>query len=151
MTTYCIDTSCLIAAWDERYPPENFPKFWEYLDKLIGAGRVRAPEAVLDETSKRSKELHDWLKERPDLFIGYETDIQLEVKTILTKYPKLVAVKKTAFAAEVPSRRWWKLVGVVSGLLNPNDSSVGPLDRRPRHDEGYHEGGGCRRRHFAFR
>ncbi|HEY8009348.1 MAG TPA: hypothetical protein VIE66_21810, partial [Methylocella sp.] len=46
----------------------------------------------------------------------------------------------------VPSRRWWKLVGVVSGLLNPNGSSVGPLDRRPRHDEGYHEGGGCRRR-----
>ena len=34
VTTYCIDTSCLIAAWDERYPPENFPKFWEYLDKL---------------------------------------------------------------------------------------------------------------------
>jgi hypothetical protein len=100
VTTYCIDTSCLIAAWDERYPPENFPKFWEYLDKLIGAGRVRAPEAVLDETSKRSKELHDWLKERPDLFIGYETDIQLEVKTILAKYPKLVAVKKTAFSAD---------------------------------------------------
>jgi hypothetical protein len=51
----------------------------------------------------------------------------------------------------VPSREWWKLVGVVSGLLNPNDSSVGALERRPRHDQGYHEDGGCRRRPFTFR
>ena len=45
----------------------------------------------------------------------------------------------------------WNWVGVVSGLLNPNDSSVGALEWRPRHGEGYHEGGGCRRREFAFR
>lgn len=25
--TYCIDTSSLIAAWQERYPIENFPNF----------------------------------------------------------------------------------------------------------------------------
>ena len=36
----------------------------------------------------------------------------------------------------------WNWVGVVSGLLNPNDSGVGALERRPRHDQGYHEGGG---------
>src|ERR1700730_12235873 len=28
----------------------------------------------------------------------------------------------------------WNLVGVVSGVLNPRDSSVGSLERRPRHD-----------------
>ena len=44
----------------------------------------------------------------------------------------------------------WNWVGVVSGLLNPNDSGVCALERRPRHDERYHEGGGCRRRSFAF-
>ena len=54
---------------------------------------------------------------------------------------------------EVRSRRGsgWNWVGVVSGLFNPNDSGVGALERRPRHDKGYHEGGGCRRRGFAFR
>ena len=54
---------------------------------------------------------------------------------------------------EIPrSRRGggWNWVGVVSGLFNPNDSGVGALERRPRHDEGYHEGGGCGRRSFAF-
>ena len=45
----------------------------------------------------------------------------------------------------------WNWVVVVSGLLNPNDSGVSALERRPRHDKGYHEGGGCRRRGFAFR
>ena len=44
----------------------------------------------------------------------------------------------------------WNWVGVVSGLSNPNDSGVRALERRPRHDEGYHEGGGCGRRSFAF-
>ena len=29
--------------------------------------------------------------------------------------------------------------GVVSGCFNPNESSVSTLDRRPRHDEHYHE------------
>ncbi len=44
----------------------------------------------------------------------------------------------------------WHWVGVVSGLFNRNDSGVGALERRPRHEEGYHEGGGCGRRSFAF-
>ena len=53
---------------------------------------------------------------------------------------------------EAGSRRGggWNWVGVVSGLFNPNDSGVRALERRPRHDEGYHEGGGCGRRSFAF-
>jgi hypothetical protein len=44
----------------------------------------------------------------------------------------------------------WNWVGVVSGLFNPNDSGVAALERRPRHGEGYHEGGGCGRRSSAF-
>ena len=34
---YCIDTSCLIAAWDERYPIDNFPNFWSLIDGAIEA------------------------------------------------------------------------------------------------------------------
>ncbi|MBM6582989.1 DUF4411 family protein [Microvirga sp. BT689] len=97
---YCIDTSCLIAAWEERYPPENFPKFWDYLERLIAEGRVRAPLAVLDETEKKSKDLHAWLRQRPELFIDYEEEIQLEVRNILAGYPRLVMEKKQRFAAD---------------------------------------------------
>ena len=70
----------------------------------------------------------------------------------------LFAVGATA-VAQVRLNAWngrsrrgggWNWVGVVSGLFNPNDSGVRALERRPRHDEGYHEGGGCGRRSFAF-
>ena len=44
-----------------------------------------------------------------------------------------------AVAAGVPSRSWLELGGVVSGCFNPNESSVDAPDRRPRHDEHYHE------------
>lgn len=37
----------------------------------------------------------------------------------------------------------WNWYGVVSGCFNPNESSVDTPDRRPRHDEHYHEAG-CR-------
>ena len=65
--------------------------------------------------------------------------------------PALLAQPPDAAPGE-RSRRGggWNWVGVVSGLFNPNDSGVGALERRPRHDEGYHEGGGCGRRSFAF-
>jgi hypothetical protein len=58
---YCIDTSSLIAAWQERYPIENFPAFWIKLEVLINEERLVAPIDVLLETKKRSDELHVWL------------------------------------------------------------------------------------------
>lgn len=98
--TYCIDTSSLIAAWEERYPPDNFPKFWTYFEQLIAAERICAPIAVLDETEKKSKELHKWLGERNGLFVALDETIQREVKAILAKHPRLVMEKKQRFAAD---------------------------------------------------
>jgi hypothetical protein len=43
MRVYCIDTSSLIAAWQERYPIENFPRFWDKVDALIADERLIAP------------------------------------------------------------------------------------------------------------
>ena len=65
--------------------------------------------------------------------------------------PLCLQKSEDANLLKVPSRRWLELGWrVVSGLFNPNDSGVGALERRPRHDEGYHEGGGCGRRSFAL-
>ena len=51
---------------------------------------------------------------------------------------------------KVPSRGWLELGWRSLRVVQPNDFGVGALERRPRHDEGYHEGGGCGRRSFAF-
>lgn len=98
---YCIDTSALIAAWEERYPLENFPKFWRLLDTLIAEERVTAPPEVLEETRKKSHELHAWLKQREKTFVTDYTAATLSrVKVLLARYPKLVAEHKMAFAAD---------------------------------------------------
>lgn len=84
---YCIDTSCLIAAWDERYPIDNFPNFWRLMERAIQAGKIVAPQAVHDETGKKSSDLHDWLANRKQMFLGLDGPTQREVRAILATHP----------------------------------------------------------------
>jgi hypothetical protein len=97
---YCIDTSSLIAAWQERYPIENFPALWVKMDEIITAGRVISIREVLEETQKRSDELHKWLKERASMFRELEENIQIEAAKILGKYPRLVGERKLRTSAD---------------------------------------------------
>ncbi|MDT3683738.1 MAG: DUF4411 family protein [Pseudorhodoplanes sp.] len=97
---YCIDTSCIIAAWEERYPLENFPKFWLLFEQAIADGKILAPEPVLDETEPKSAELYSWLKEHDGMFLPLEDAIQLQAKAVLAKHPRLVAAKKQRTSAD---------------------------------------------------
>ena len=88
---YCVDTSALIAAWQERYPQENFPRFWDRLDSMIRDGNLIAPMEVFLETKKRSDELHSWLKDRKaDMFVEIDDDIQEGAARVLGRFPRLV-------------------------------------------------------------
>lgn len=98
--TYCIDTSALIAAWQERYPPENFPRLWERFDELIEKGRLVAPVEVHRETAKRSDELHGWLKARPGMFRELDEKIQIEAANVLQAHPRLVGERKLRTSAD---------------------------------------------------
>jgi predicted nucleic acid-binding protein len=98
--TYCIDTSALIAAWYERYKPNRFPKLWSEMDKLIADRRLVSSSLVLRECSKRSLELHDWLKLRSDMFVHPDETIQGEVGQIINAYKGLVAEGKQKHAAD---------------------------------------------------
>jgi hypothetical protein len=97
---YCMDSSALIAAWDERYPPDNFPKFWDLMDSALQGGRMYVPENVIDELMKKSKDLAAWLKQRPASIVAYEADIQIQGKKLLVAYKRLVMEKKHSFAAD---------------------------------------------------
>jgi hypothetical protein len=91
--TYCIDTSSLIAAWQERYPIENFPAFWTKLEALIAEERLVAPIDVLHETKKRSDELsggvpENWFQSvNPDTFPGTEPLQNVERSLTFTSSP----------------------------------------------------------------
>lgn len=100
MVVYCIDTSAFIAAWQESYPQENFPRVWERLDGLIAEERLVAPVEVLRETRKRSDELYAWLKERGGMFRELEEAIQIEAANVLANYPRLAGARKLRTSAD---------------------------------------------------
>jgi hypothetical protein len=98
---YCVDTSSLIAAWQERYPIENFPKFWDRMDDLIKDGRLISPIEVFNEIKKRSDDLHDWLKNRKeDIFRELDDEVQIEVANVLQRFPRLVGDRKLRTSAD---------------------------------------------------
>jgi hypothetical protein len=98
---YCVDTSSLIAAWHERYPIENFPKFWARVDGLIEEKRIVSPIDVFLETKKRSAELHGWLKSRKaDVFLELDDAVQNEAANVLMRFPRLVGEKKLNTSAD---------------------------------------------------
>lgn len=104
---YCIDTSALIAAWVERYPPENFPPLWRHLDQLISRRRISAPPEVLGEVEKKSDELHAWLKQRERALVTpYDDDFLLAVRTLLRRFPRLVMEKSSVTRQTRLSSRW---------------------------------------------
>ncbi len=100
MTVYCIDTSALIAAWYERYKPNRFPKLWAQFDALIQEERLLSSVMVLDECSRRSPELHEWLKDRADMFLVPDAEVQIRVEHIVNTYTGLVMQGKEKFAAD---------------------------------------------------
>jgi predicted nucleic acid-binding protein len=97
---YCIDTSALIAAWYERYKPNRFPKLWTQFDELVEKRRLFSSSIVLDECSRRSPELHEWLKDRPEMFVMPDEAVQVRVQHIVNTYKALVAQGKENFAAD---------------------------------------------------
>lgn len=91
----------MIAAWQERYPFENFPKFWDRIDGLIDEKRLVSPVEVFLETKKRSDELHVWLKERKsDLFRELDDAVQTQAANVLARFPRLVGDKKLNTSAD---------------------------------------------------
>lgn len=97
---YCIDTSSLIAAWYERYPPDVFPPFWDKFEELITTGRIISPSPVLNEIEKRSDELHKWLRDRNAMFHPLDEKVQLRARAVLERFPRLVGQKKNRYSAD---------------------------------------------------
>ncbi len=88
---YCIDTSSLIAAWRERYPPAHFKPFWTWLDELVAQGRLISSEEVAAEITRKDDGLSEWVEEHPDLFVALDLEQQeclreiMAVHRLLTK------------------------------------------------------------------
>ncbi len=67
--SYCIDTNVFIDAGERYYPPDIVPGFWENLDALIGANRMKAPEMLIEELERKDDEWRKWVYERKETLI----------------------------------------------------------------------------------
>ena len=97
---YCFDTSTFIRAWYEAYAPDVVESFWEHLGKAIKAGTIIAPDEVLRETSKRSNDLHAWLKQHEQCFVEIDDELQEAVSSLLQRFPLLAKNRKGASSAD---------------------------------------------------
>lgn len=99
--TYSIDTSSLVAAWLERYPPDVLPPLWEKdLPTLIASGELRATEEVRFELERKDDDLAAWAKVQSGLFVELDTAIQQHVRDLLSDHPRLVNAHRPSSAAD---------------------------------------------------
>ena len=97
---YCIDTSALIAAWDERYPIDIFPQLWTGIATIIAEGRLICPEEVAHELNKRSKDLAAWMIEAGPIVVATDQSTVDQVVRVLASHERLVAERKRASSAD---------------------------------------------------
>lgn len=97
---YSIDTSAIIEGWQRLFPPDIVPGFWEGIDELIKSGDLRATEEVLVEIEKKDDQIFAWAKQRGELFISIDLEIQIYVREILAKHKTLIDTRKNRSGAD---------------------------------------------------
>ena len=89
---YSLDTSALFAAFNERYPIENFPPFWRKIKALIKNHRLKMAEIAFEE-AMRDTGVQQWRDQNQlEPYLQWTTDnsIQVAVSDILSIFPKLL-------------------------------------------------------------
>lgn len=88
---YSFDTSSLSNPWRKTYPPDVFPKVWEFLSDTIENGIVVAHATVLKEVENHDNaEFLNWVKQRKGLKYPFDVSVDTLAKRIQNRYPKLV-------------------------------------------------------------
>jgi hypothetical protein len=86
---YCVDTSAFLEAYTRHFPPRIFPTLWSYIDDLIAADRIVAPDLVLDELEVIEDDVYNWAKQRHQIFKAPSYYITAEVSVIAATFPAL--------------------------------------------------------------
>ncbi|MDS4054985.1 DUF4411 family protein [Accumulibacter sp.] len=67
--SYCIDTNVFIDAGERYYPIDIVPGFWTNFNELIAAGRMKAPEMLVEELERKDDAWRQWVYERRETLI----------------------------------------------------------------------------------
>ena len=102
MPVFCFDTSALIHAAVRAYPFDVFPSFWNKLDELATNEQAIISLAAVDELEKKTDDVYEWVKSRPEMIVGIDIEIQKLVREILDddRRKRLVDTKKGRSGAD---------------------------------------------------
>jgi hypothetical protein len=104
--SYCIDTNVFIDAGERYYPIDIVPGFWENVDGLIAADRMKAPEMLIEELERKDDAWRQWVYERKETLIVPMDLPQIEaVRQVMAVYAA-EASTPTESPATRSSLRW---------------------------------------------
>ena len=67
---YCIDSCSFIDAGERYYPQDIFPAFWDRLEALLDAGRLKAPVTLLEELQRKDDKWREWVYRSEERRVG---------------------------------------------------------------------------------
>lgn len=95
---YCIDASSLIKL-KQDFPRQVFPTLWERVEEMARAGRLIAPDEVLQEI-KNDDVLGPWAKQKLEMFRKLDQE-QLDAASDVTcRFPSLAKPGRFGPAAD---------------------------------------------------
>jgi len=98
--TYCIDTSSLVTGWNDRYPPEVFPRLWENFENLISIEKLIAPVEVYYELDKQDDSIKSWVDRNSTMFQPLDEEVQEIATNILASHPTLIDADRPTYQAD---------------------------------------------------
>lgn len=96
---YCIDTSSMIHAWVEVYPPDVAPPLWEYMEEAIADERLISPQDVREELMY-PEDLKAWVKEQDSMFKELEPPLVDTLKDTLNWARDRLSAQRIDFRRE---------------------------------------------------
>jgi hypothetical protein len=119
---YCLDTNVLIEPWNKYYSPDLCPDYWEVLTELVSDGKIFCTDEVKREVLKVDDGLSYWIKTHPEFVRDIDDDVQVKLRTVLQKFPRLVDTKKDRSMADpwVVAHAWSAGATVVTKEMPSN-------------------------------
>ena len=90
---YIIDTSAILSQKDDEPHRRSINKtLWNYIDNLIGQGRIVTCSEIIEEVN--DADLRTWFLNLHGEILPIDDDVQENVKTVVTTNPQLVDFKQ---------------------------------------------------------
>lgn len=91
---FSLDTSGVLDAWVRHYPPDIFRTLWSQIDISSRNGDLLVIEEVVKELERKDDGIHKWVKEREQMIVSIDEEIQACLVEIMSSYSRLVDSKK---------------------------------------------------------